>query len=564
MSDFLRLSYNTILLYRDRDHISIILIIHTVEASAMKEFSRLYKLLSASLGVSIFFLSGSYKEDAGTSNFVNVPIRKLDVIDLFCCNQTFGTTTTKVAKYNTTHNEEYHDVEYFQDLLHDMNCAVAFVVVILAFACLFYYSIGRGRPPDSVELKKSKNVWIFIHQHKHPYYVNIYDTISDLKQKIGDRIGGDVIFYQFLTFGGKQLSDDKKMIDYNIQKHSTLFLSGRILGGATKGEIRGGARRGKRNKVKSKYDRADSTDISEVDILFYGLLYVGYDKLRQLDVDHDVNITRFRCFYGVGHLAVAAVIRDLNDSDLDLKNFLLALNYLKTYNTETVLSGWWGLNEDTVRKWAKHYQKEIQKLKKKKVSSMILFNLSHIFYSIILLTLNLLQIVCGDLKYDTKHILTVDGVHFRTYESRKVPTAKVYSHKFNGPGLTYEIAVAIYESRVLSITGPYPASKADITIFRENLINKIPDGKKGIGDSGYEGEPEKLTIHRDSHSKNLTNFINRVRARHENFNARIKNFCILSDRFRSNKKVEHKLAFEAICILVQYDMENGHPLMEVS
>ena len=38
------------------------------------------------------------------------------------------------------------------------------------------------------------------------------------------------------------MSDDKKMIDYNIQKHSTLFLSGRILGGATKVEIREGTK----------------------------------------------------------------------------------------------------------------------------------------------------------------------------------------------------------------------------------------------------------------------------------------------------------------------------------
>ena len=49
------------------------------------------------------------------------------------------------------------------------------------------------------------------------------------------------------------------MIDYNIQKHSILFLSGRILGGATKVEIDGGARRSNRKKVKSEYDQADST-----------------------------------------------------------------------------------------------------------------------------------------------------------------------------------------------------------------------------------------------------------------------------------------------------------------
>jgi hypothetical protein len=120
--------------------------------------------------------------------------------------------------------------------------------------------------------------------------------------------------------------------------------------------------------------------------------------------------------------------------------------------------------------------------------------------------------------------LTVDGVHFKTYESRKNPTAKVYSHKSNGPAMSYEIAIAIHESRVLAINGPFDASTADITIFRDQLCDAMPEGKRGIGDSGYQGEPGKLTFHRPAHSKEMTNFINRVGARHENFNARIKNF----------------------------------------
>lgn len=130
--------------------------------------------------------------------------------------------------------------------------------------------------------------------------------------------------------------------------------------------------------------------------------------------------------------------------------------------------------------------------------------------------------------------------------------------------MTYEIAIAIHESRVLAINGPFDASKPDITIFREELSDAMPEGKRGIGDSGYQGEPTKLSIHRSAHSKEMTNFINRVRARHENFNARIKNFSILSNCFRSNDKIKHKMAFEAVCILCQYDMENGHPLMDVA
>ena len=41
-----------------------------------------------------------------------------------------------------------------------------------------------------------------------------------------------------------------------------------------------------------------------------------------------------------------------------------------------------------------------------------------------------------------------------------------------------------------------------------------------------------------------------------------KNFAILAERFCHPLDL-HRAVFEAICVLVQYDMENGHLLMEV-
>ena len=156
-------------------------------------------------------------------------------------------------------------------------------------------------------------------------------------------------------------------------------------------------------------------------------------------------------------------------------------------------------------------------------------------------------------------------MHFCTQEDQKNPTAKVYTHKFNGPGIAYKIGIAIYEDRVLWIKGPALPSTHDATIFRSDggLHPDMPAGKRGIADSAYKALNE-ITVHIEGHSKEMTNFINRVRARHENFNARLKCFKILSETFCGSwgKKEEHKMVFEAICILVQYDMENGHPLME--
>ena len=107
---------------------------------------------------------------------------------------------------------------------------------------------------------------------------------------------------------------------------------------------------------------------------------------------------------------------------------------------------------------------------------------------------------------------------------------------------------------------------------RSALYFRIPQGKKLIGDSGYKGEPTKISTTVAEHSRDVKEFFARAKSRQETFNTRLKFFNVLSGCFRHGKGAKRKLelpktCFEAICmlicILVQYDLENGHPLMEI-
>ena len=108
------------------------------------------------------------------------------------------------------------------------------------------------------------------------------------------------------------------------------------------------------------------------------------------------------------------------------------------------------------------------------------------------------------------------------------------------------------------------ASTHDITIFRQKdgLKSKIPTGKRAIGDSGYKGEPETVSVRNSLDSYAVKKFKSRARARHENFNGRIKNFKILDERFCHGIE-KHQVVFEAVCVITQYELENGSPLFDV-
>jgi hypothetical protein len=161
-------------------------------------------------------------------------------------------------------------------------------------------------------------------------------------------------------------------------------------------------------------------------------------------------------------------------------------------------------------------------------------------------------------------VLSVDGTHCPILEPRRMPDRMWFSHKLNRPGLAYEIGIELFESRVAWINGPYKARESDLTIFRKEngLKSKLPVGKLLIADKGYVGEAQ-LSTPNTFDTEALKRFKSRARARHESFNARIKEFRILSERFRSNDIEFHGVVFEAVCVIVQYSMEIDRPLFSL-
>jgi hypothetical protein len=282
----------------------------------------------------------------------------------------------------------------------------------------------------------------------------------------------------------------------------------------------------------------------EDSILAIALGFVGFPPTRQKK-GKELKLRRFRAFFGVGPKALAELSNDLATSmtNFDITALFLAVNFLSGYDNEHILAGRWGFGEDKIRKSCRSYVKLIQHLKEKKVT-------------------------WGGFDDGEIFIVSVDGVHCRIQEPRTDPGKKWYDHKSNSAGVAYELAISIRRNQLVWIKGPFPASRHDITTFRsedapgEGLIDMIPEGRRAVGDSGYKGEPNKVTITREGQTKELKKYLARVKSRHETFNARIKSFRVLDVAFRHGF-AQHQQCFEAVCILVQYDVESGHGLYDV-
>jgi DDE superfamily endonuclease len=122
----------------------------------------------------------------------------------------------------------------------------------------------------------------------------------------------------------------------------------------------------------------------------------------------------------------------------------------------------------------------------------------------------------------------------------------------------------VHTQQLLWVNGPFEAGMTDLQIARQpgGILEKIPDGRKAIADKAYRGEPTKFSTPNIHDSLNTAKVKGRARARHETFNKLLKDYQILRQEFR-NDIGKHKTAFEAVCILVQYGIEHGKPLLKL-
>ena len=284
------------------------------------------------------------------------------------------------------------------------------------------------------------------------------------------------------------------------------------------------------------------------------LQLAGYNNEVTGKTSTETNKDRLKDFCFVSTKTLCDLFKDiqhptLNELQIQKPNpshLIYALYFLKKYPTVHELAARCrDGTEKTVLKRAWRYIHAIQALKEKKI-----------------------KWIFDDNMYEDYFILSVDGVHCRIHEPRTQPSSGWYSKKFNKAGLVYELGVAIYHNKIVWVNGPFPAGQNDMKVFRkeDGLMAKIPEGCMAIGDEGYRGEPQKVSTRNKYNPEELKLFKSRVRARHETVNSRLKAFGILNQVFRTKgteRMAKHKSAFEACCVLVQYELDNGSSLFKV-
>lgn len=299
--------------------------------------------------------------------------------------------------------------------------------------------------------------------------------------------------------------------------------------------------------------------VSPDDCLRKGLGFVRYTNEEIDRVCERTNLERFSTQYGFHPQTVAAVIND--NPHIHQKQLFMTLSWFKLYDTELVMESRWKWHPETIRNILYEVCRQLAARK----ADMIVFC---DFYA--------LQVLLASL----------DCVHFECDEFRTDPGGKWYSHKSNGPGLSYEVCVDTVKDRIVWARGPYPAATHDITIFRggkkkdgkhtwdkSSLYHQIPPGKRVIGDSGYLGEPDKVSTTLGGHAPETQELFARLKSRQETLFRGYKALKIFGGKsFRhkgrqgggSKERMRvHGLVFDAVTVLMQYNMKNGSPLFDV-
>lgn len=292
-----------------------------------------------------------------------------------------------------------------------------------------------------------------------------------------------------------------------------------------------------------------ATEFGKKAFMRLGLELAG--EYKWMTYKHHCNIQRFRTYYGVTPRTCGRVWNDLRtsndptiriDGNSDPMHFLLAVRFLWRYEVEKDLGKFFGIKDPkTVRKWVHYYEPRVAGL----LSSMIP--------------------AWSDLHSGIKFFFSVDGTHCPIEEPKPFSTMWS-SHKFGGSaGLNYEIALRLDKPDLLWLYGPTPpGAYNDITVFKEmglkeelrQFMEEYGVTVRGIGDKGYRGEPDYLSTRNDLDPAEVAEFKNRVCARQETFNQKLKMFECLRDVFRHGVEF-HEVCFKSVVVLTLHQIKTG-------
>ena len=155
----------------------------------------------------------------------------------------------------------------------------------------------------------------------------------------------------------------------------------------------------------------------------------------------------------------------------------------------------------------------------------------------------------------TSTFVSLDGTDFRIMEPTEFDP-KWWSHKFNGPGLRYEVALCILTGDIVRVNGGLPCGEwPDLRLARNAFIDNLQPGERALADQGYR-DPLYFEFANGDQRRQ------KILARHETVNSRIKMFCCMGQRFRHSLYL-HPRFFHAVVNLIQLMIQNGEPLFPV-
>jgi hypothetical protein len=262
---------------------------------------------------------------------------------------------------------------------------------------------------------------------------------------------------------------------------------------------------------------------------------------------------RFRSLFGASSTIVAEIWHRIEgtvaaeDPNAKQKHLLWALVFLKVYATSEevhcAIVGW--PHVQTFRKYSWYFVEKFFDLQNDVIIWKNRFDgqpdLENILYDC-MITVDCLDCSC----------------------SEPFPASKdMFSKKFNGPGLKYEVGICIKTGHIVWINGPFPAGNSEVTIFRGYLEGQLAEWELVETDTGLRGVnkariPDQGITSGERKQKSV------ARARHETVNGKLKVFNVLvayfhhhAERDRAVMFEKHAICFGAVAVITQLKLANG-------